>query len=291
MPSSVAQRRSKAAPTSSRLVGLEHHVVQHLRQVEGRPSQCDGVMACVAVVEAHLERDALGDLRLEPVRLAEAEAVGQEGGRLLEGRRGQHDVAESHLVGQESPRDQRRRERGRCVGQAEDDLDVGPPGRRGPGQPGHRATTRLRRRPPPTSRPVARRRANVASKASASTASNPTATASLAGPASTMSRCARPSLRQVERARRGRLAGDEADHVAQDRGEAVGLGQFEHQVAEFELMVHVGSCLVTQRSPSLRAGKRRSVLARSAAMSDPGGSPTSANRSTAMAAANSGVKG
>jgi hypothetical protein len=117
------------------IVGLEHHVVQLLRQLERRASQGDGVVAGVAVVEAHFERDALGDLHLEPVRLAEAEAVGQERDGLFVRHRRQYDVAESHAVREETVRHQRRREWGRCVGGGEDDLDVGSPRRLHPGQP------------------------------------------------------------------------------------------------------------------------------------------------------------
>ena len=82
-------------------------MVQRLGQVERRLGQGEGVVARVAVVEAHLELDALGDLHLQPVRLRHAEPVGDERMGLVEGGGGEHDVAEPDPVGEEPARHQR----------------------------------------------------------------------------------------------------------------------------------------------------------------------------------------
>ena len=98
----------------------------------------------------------------------------------------------------------------------------------------------------------------MASNAAASTASKPTATASLAGPGCTTSRWARSSSRQVQRAV-GRLAGDEADDVGQHGRERVGLRELEDEVAELDLVVHGRSSRSGQR-PAASRGKSRSVF-------------------------------
>ena len=56
------------------VVGLEHHVVQRLRQLERRPGERERVVPFVAVVEADLEHDAAAELHLEPVGLLQARA-------------------------------------------------------------------------------------------------------------------------------------------------------------------------------------------------------------------------
>ena len=70
----------------------------------------------------------------------------------------------------------------------------------------------------------------------------------------------------------GRLAGDEADDVGEDGRERVGVGQLEDEVAELDLVVHRAVLSGGQRSAASR-GKSRSVFARSASISEPGGSP------------------
>jgi hypothetical protein len=104
----------------------------------------------------------------------------------------------------------------------------------------------------------------VLSKAAASMASKPTATASLAGP--------------------GRFARGEADHVGEDAVQRVGLRDLQHQVAELQSMLHARSLLV---GGWLVTGKSRSVLARRES-SRPG---CPASRAAAVAAAGSGVNG
>ena len=54
------------------------------------------------MVEAHLEVDAWRQLGLEPVRLGEPEALGEECVRLLESRRGEDDVPETDASGEEA---------------------------------------------------------------------------------------------------------------------------------------------------------------------------------------------
>ena len=76
-------------------------MVQRPGQLERRLGQRKGVVARVAVVEAHLQLDAIGELRLHPVRLLHPEPLGGEGARLLEGSGGEHGVAEPDATGQE----------------------------------------------------------------------------------------------------------------------------------------------------------------------------------------------
>ena len=135
MARSVAHARSNARPDIVAVVGLDHHVVQLLRQVERRVRQRHRVMAGVAVVETHLELHPLGDVHLQPVRLREPETVNQEGVRLVEGRRGEHDMAEPDAFGQEPARHQRRREHRRRQFDPFDHLDPHAPRRRGVHQP------------------------------------------------------------------------------------------------------------------------------------------------------------
>ena len=56
------------------IVGLEHHVVQGLRQVERCVGESQRVVPFVAVVEADLEHHAAAEVHLEPVGLLAARA-------------------------------------------------------------------------------------------------------------------------------------------------------------------------------------------------------------------------
>ena len=86
------------------VVRLEHDVVQRLGQLERRPGERHRVVPLVAVVEAHLELDARGELHLEPVGLPEAEPLDDERVRLVERGGGEHGVAEADALGEEPAR-------------------------------------------------------------------------------------------------------------------------------------------------------------------------------------------
>ena len=88
-------------------VRLEHHVVEALRELERCARQRHRVVPGVAVEEPDLEVDPGSQLGLEPVGLREPEAVGEEADRLVEGRRGEHDVPEPDALGEEAARHQR----------------------------------------------------------------------------------------------------------------------------------------------------------------------------------------
>ena len=200
------------------------------------------MVALVAVVEADLELDARGDLHLQPVRLAEAEAVDEERVRLVERGRGEHDVPEPDAFGEEPAGHERRRERRRPLGRGRGrPRRARPTGRwsaRGarPGGPrtsssaasderrsrrprAGRRRRRTRRRRPPRSRRTRRR---------------------WPGPGATMRRCASSVVAPRHRAAGGRLAGHEADDVAEERREDGGVGDLDAEVGELELVSHVG---------------------------------------------------
>ena len=106
-------------------------------------------------------------------------------------------------------------------------------------------------------------------------------------------RSARPSLRQVPAPAGVGSPGTRPDHLGEGPVEAAGVGHLEDEVAELELVLHgrlLGSGQRVGRR-SVSEGKSRSVFTLSASSTEPGGSPASARRSAAIAAANSGVKG
>ena len=182
MPRSVAHRRSKAAPTSSRSFSLEHHVVQRLGQLERRLGQRDGVVARVAVEEPHLELDAgASSISSQSDCWKPSPSTGTD--RLVERGGGEHDVTEADAVGEEAAGHERSTNGRRRLGEPEDELDLRTP-RRGGAQAVDAAGRGVGASASASSAPrVARRQS---SKAAASTASKPTATASLAGPATTI---------------------------------------------------------------------------------------------------------
>ena len=101
-----------------------------------------------------------GELRLEPVRLGEAEALGQEHVGLLQCGRGEDDVAEAHAVGEEAAGDQRRGRTGSARRPA-----AGRPRRRRPRAPWSGravAPARSPRVPVATSAPIALQPADCA---------------------------------------------------------------------------------------------------------------------------------
>ena len=110
---------------------LDHDVVQPLGHLERSAGEGDGVVALVAVVEAHLELDALGDLHLEPVGLLHAQALGEEGVRLVERQGGEDGVAEAHPLGEEAAGHERRREGSGLAGEPVHELHPDAPRRHG----------------------------------------------------------------------------------------------------------------------------------------------------------------
>ena len=179
-----------------------------------------------------------GDLHLQPVGLVEAEAVDQEGVRLVEGGRGEHGVAEADPVGEEPARHQRRREgRGRRREPATSSTATP----HGAVVRTSRATRRAARSssvPSVRSKPAAARRCgHRVERGLVDGLERRGTTASFAGrPAATMTRWARSSLRHVSAPVAGRLAGDEADHVAEERGQGRGVGDLDAEVGELDLV-------------------------------------------------------
>ena len=224
------------------LAGLDHDVVQHLGQLERRPGQGDGVVALVAVVEAHLAA------RCPPRSPSRASRTGRCPSPSVRKRcdsskrgRGEHDVAEADALGEEATGHERRRERRVGVLAARSTISTGTP--HGAVTRASRSTRRIRqrrrrcpRRPRSRPRGPGRRRA---SNASPSTASKPTNTASFAGPASTMMRWALSSLRQVTAPLVVRFARDQADHVAEERRRGSRVGDLDAEVGELDLVLHV----------------------------------------------------
>jgi hypothetical protein len=222
-------------------VRFDHQVVQFLGQVERRLGQGQGVVARVAMVEAHLELDALGDLHLQPVRLGHPEPVGDEGVGLVEGGGGEHDVAEPDAVGEEPARHQLRCVRRGGVLEAGDQLDRDPPRRHRPSEA-----------PDPPSRTlvVAARLGAEAGDVEASdegveggvVAGVQADEGTVVGRAGlddhalglvVVTPCRRPG--------RPRLTGDEADDVAEERGQRGRVGHLDTQVGELQLVLHHGS--------------------------------------------------
>jgi hypothetical protein len=273
-------RAVEGGPDVVALVQLEHDVVEVLRQCERRPRHCERVVSPVAVVEAHLEVDPRGELGLEPVRLGEAEAVGEELVGLVERRRGEDRVPEAHAVGEEAARDEGGGEGSGRVGRLQHDLDLDPPRRRRPHEPLHPplATVavyelgtdalqsgddgverrRIHRLDPDGDRVVGRAGLHEQPV-------GPLVVAPGAG------------------AGRRPLARHETDDVAEHRRERVGVGDLQDEVAEFDLVVHrvVLSCC------QAGAAKSRAVLERSASSSE----SMPAMRSAPAAATGSGVNG
>ena len=80
-----------------------------------------------------------------------------------------------------------------------------------------------------------------------------------------------------------RLAGNEPDDIGQHGRERVGLRKLDDEVAELDLVVHRrGPLGRSQRRVAASRGKSRSVFARSASSSEPGGSPAVSRRSVAI---------
>ena len=144
--------------------------------------------------------------------------------------------------------------------------------------------------PSTSSAPIARSRSTVASNAAASTASKPTATASFAGPGSHHDPLGPVVVAPGARVA-GRLAGNEADDVGQHGRERVGVRELEDEVGELDLVVHRRGPLGGGHRPAASRGKSRSVFARSASVSEPGGSPAASSRSPAISTTKSGVNG
>ncbi len=243
MPRPEAHARSKAAPTSSRLVRLDHQVVQLLGQLERRLGQRQGVVPGVAVVEAHLELDARrrSPSPASPTAPSRARRWRSACG-LVEGGRGEHGVAEADAVGEEAAGHQRRRVRRPAASSRPATSSTRTP---------HGAIVRASRRTRRAARSSsAALRARGSRRLRAARDGRRTrrrrrlrsrrTRASLAGPGSTMTRCALSSLRHVS-APAGRLTGDETDDVGEERRQRRRVGHLDAQVGELELMSHRGS--------------------------------------------------
>ena len=188
------------------------------------------------------------EVHLEPVGLLQPEDVDRELVRFVERSRGEHDVAEPDAVGVESARHQRRVERRRRIGEPGHDLDAHTPRRHRRDQPVDAAMPRTPAASPSTTfdaggtdpvRPVA-------SNAASSTASKPTNVASLASPASTISRWTLSSSRQVSVS--GATASPGTSPMTSPKN-GLSDGRFRHldpQVGEFDVAVHVDNRTASQ---------------------------------------------
>ena len=127
MPFAKCSLRSTLGRTRADVVvfvGFELHVVQRLAEVERHLGERDGVVAFVAVVEAHFEFDTFHDLGLDPVGLRHAEAVEQEPFGVGEVEDGERDVPDSHAVGLKASGDEFRCERCRCLGEVQGEFEL-----------------------------------------------------------------------------------------------------------------------------------------------------------------------
>ena len=289
MPRSVAHRRSNAAPTSSRSFISNITWCSTCGSSNGARARATVWWRALQWKKRTSSVMPGRELHLEPVRLLEARGrrSGTRPTRRTPSWRTRRGRSPTPSVRKPPGTSADENGVGASAG-VEDDLD-----RRCPTAPSSRARRPTRRSPAcvgvlddvePRSPGAA---PTVASNASASTASKPTATASLAGPACDDEPVGPVVVAPGARARRGRLAGDEADHVGEDRGEAVGLGHLEHEVAELESMLHgrssrVGRCGEGGEEP-LGVGPERVGASRR--------SPPRRAARAATAAANSGVKG
>ena len=195
----------------------------------------------VAVIEAHFEFDALRDLHLEPVRLREAEAVDQEGMRLVERSRREHRVPEPDAFGEEPARHAADDANGVDASSSASTTSTGTP--QGVDVRAKRFTRRARRSssdPSVTSMPVRASRAATASNASSSTASKPRNTASLAGPGRDDHPVGFVVVAPRQCAVVGRLSGNEPDDLAEEWRECCGVRHLDADVCEFDLSVACG---------------------------------------------------
>ena len=192
------------------------------------------------MVEAHLQDDPLGDLHLQPVRLAEAQTVDQEGVRLVECGRGEHRVAEPDATCVEASWHKRREERSGNGGEPGGDLDVGAPRR---GHPGESLDPPRRQQ-----RVVDDLDRRVAGSGEAGdhgiehrcVGSLESDERCVVGLARRHDHTLRPLVvAPREGAVRGRLPGHEPDHVAEERRQARRVGHFDTQVADLESLVHL----------------------------------------------------
>ena len=235
----MAHARSNAAPTSSRSFVSNMTWCSVCGSSNGARARASGVVALVAVVEADLELDARRDLHLQPVGLRAGR--GRRPGSACDSSNAvvaNTTWPKPDAVGEEPARHQRRRERAWPPSASPLTSSTGTP--HGAVVRASRSTRRSARVvvacPRRASKPAASRRAATSSKASASTASSPTKAASFGRPG-----CDDDPLRLVvvapgERPVGGGLAGHEADHLAEERGEGGGVGDLDAEVGELDLV-------------------------------------------------------